>query len=81
MECRGCQFLSEPKTFGDSEFSSVRCTLGLWDKYVLDEKGGRQKERPIPQWYSYGESQLNRGPVRRYGEKCQRGQQKQGGNC
>jgi len=64
MNCRDCEFLSDPKTFGESEFPSVRCTLGLWDK-----KG-------VPQWYSYGESQLNRGPVRRYGEKCQRGQQK-----
>lgn len=64
MKCRDCQFLSEPGTIGGGEFPSVRCTLGLWDK-----KG-------VPQWYSYGESQLNRGPVRRYGEKCQRGQQK-----
>ena len=64
MKCRDCKLLSEPETFGGSEFSSVRCTLGLWDK-----KG-------IPQWYSYGESQLNRGPIRRYGEACRQGQQK-----
>jgi hypothetical protein len=30
----------------------------LWDKAGVE------------QWYSYGESQLNRGPVRRLGEKC-----------
>lgn len=76
MKCRDCRSLSPPEIIGESEFPSVRCTLGLWDKYVLDEKGNRQREKPIPQWYSFGESQLNRGPVRKYGEKCQRGKQK-----
>jgi len=64
MECRNCKFLSEPITFGESEYPSVRCTLGLWD-----QKGH-------PQWYSYGESQLNRGPVKRLGAACTRGKEK-----
>lgn len=64
MKCRDCKFLSEPETIGGREFPSVRCTLGLWDK------------EGIPQWYSWGESQLNRGPVRKYGERCQRGEDK-----
>jgi len=64
MICRDCQFLSEPKTFGD-RYPSVRCTLGLWDK-----------EDGTEQWHSFGESVLNRGPVRRYGEKCTQGKPK-----
>lgn len=64
MKCRECKFLSEPEVFGNpDDFPSVRCTKGLWDKGV-------------PQWYSYGESQLNRGPVRRYGEACTKGEKK-----
>lgn len=64
MECRDCKHLSEPKTFREDEYPSVRCTLGLWDE------DGRE------QWYSYGESQLNRGPVRRLGEHCTQGKPK-----
>ncbi|KKK75830.1 hypothetical protein LCGC14_2869800 [marine sediment metagenome] len=64
MKCRDCQLLSAPEVFREGEYPSVRCTLGLWD-----EEGHEQ-------WYSYGESQLNRGPVRRYGEACTRGRPK-----
>jgi len=67
MKCRECRFLSEPRTFGEGEYPSVRCTLGLWDK---DNKAG------VKQWYSYGESQLNRGPVRRHGDACTQGEAK-----
>lgn len=63
MKCRDCRFLSEPKELRPGDYPSVRCTLGLWDSGV-------------PQWYSYGESQLNRGPVRRLGEKCTMGEPK-----
>ncbi|KKM13455.1 hypothetical protein LCGC14_1715990 [marine sediment metagenome] len=64
MKCGDCKFLSEPEILGASEgFPSVRCTKGLWDK-------------GCPQWYSYGSSQRNRGPVRRYGEKCNQGELK-----
>lgn len=68
MKCRDCQFLSGPTTFRDDMYPTVRCTLGLWDK-------GKTGRRPqgIEQWHSYGESQLNRGPVRRFGESCTRG--------
>jgi hypothetical protein len=65
MKCRDCQFLSEPRTFGDRFYPSVRCTKGLWDK-----------EEGTEQWYSYGETILNRGPVRRLGEKCTEGKPK-----
>ena len=60
MKCRDCRFLSEPKELREGDYPSVRCTLGQWDP----------EEGKYEQWYSYGESQLNRGPVRRYGEKC-----------
>ncbi len=61
MQCRNCKFLSEPKTFREGNYPAVRCTLGLWDK------------NGIKQWYSYGESQLNRGPVKRLGTNCLQG--------
>ena len=64
MQCRNCELLSEPHTFGESAYPNVRCTLGLWDK-----KG-------IQQWYSYGQTQLNRGPVKRYGAACTQGKEK-----
>jgi len=64
MECRDCKFLSEPKALHPGAYPSVRCTLGLWD------------EGDIKQWHSFGESQLNRGPVRRCGEACTRGEPK-----
>ncbi|GAH68686.1 unnamed protein product [marine sediment metagenome] len=64
MKCRDCKFLSDPTDIHQGDYPSVRCTLGLWDK------------EGIPQWYSFGESQLNRGPVRRYGEACTRGEPK-----
>jgi len=64
MKCRDCKFLSTPRTFGEGQYPSVRCTLGLWDK------------EGIKHWHSFGESQLNRGPVRRYGEACTQGKYK-----
>jgi len=66
MKCRDCKFISEPKTFGD-RYPSVRCTLGLWKKDPNQE---------YEQWYSFGECILNRGPVRRLGEACTRGEPK-----
>ena len=63
MKCRDCQLLSAPEVFGERDYPSVRCTLGLWDK-------------GWEQWHSYGESQLNRGPVRRFGEACTQGRPK-----
>jgi len=63
MKCRDCRFLSEPKTFGD-RYPSVRCTLGLWDN---------DNPTHAEQWYSFGESVLNRGHVRRHGESCTQG--------
>jgi len=60
-KCRDCKFLSEPKVFGGTIYSSVRCTLGQWDK------------DGVKHWHSYGETQLNRGPVRKFGEACTRG--------
>lgn len=67
MKCRDCKFLSEPKIIGQGRYPSVCCTLGLWDK---------ENKQGVPQWYSYGESQLNRGPVRRLGEACAQGADK-----
>ncbi|GAI79799.1 unnamed protein product [marine sediment metagenome] len=64
MQCRNCRFLSEPKIIGRGDYPSVRCTLGLWDK------------EGVKQWYSYGESQLNRGPVKRLGAACTQGIEK-----
>lgn len=64
MQCRNCKFLSERKTLHEGDYPSVRCTLGLWDK------------QGVPQWYSFGESVLNRGPVRRFGDKCTEGRPK-----
>lgn len=69
MKCRDCLFLSEPKTFGQRELPSVRCTLGLWDKDGVEH------------WYSFGESQLNRGPIRRFGAACTRGTEKRSGKA
>lgn len=67
MECRDCTFLSEPKEIHQGDYSSVRCTLGLWDS---------QNKEGAPQWYSYGEAQLNRGPVKRIGATCTVGKYK-----
>jgi hypothetical protein len=61
MQCRNCQFLSGPKTFQEGHYPSVRCTLGQWDKEGHEV------------WYSWGETQLNRGPVRRLGAACTQG--------
>lgn len=74
MKCRDCKFLSEPKQIGEGDYPSVRCTLGLWDKVVITP--GSSFGQSIPQWYSYGESQLNRGPVKRLGAACTRGELK-----
>jgi hypothetical protein len=62
MKCRDCKFLTVKERTDD--YSIVRCTLGLWDKGT------------IQQWHSFGECQLNRGPVRRFGESCSRGEAK-----
>ena len=63
MKCCNCKFLSELKDFNTGgRYEVVRCTLGLWDK------------EGIEQWYSWGNSLLNRGPVRRHGESCTRGE-------
>jgi hypothetical protein len=67
MKCRDCQFLSEPKEEND-DFPSVRCTLGIWDK--------NSPNGDIKQWYSYGSSQLNRGPVKVMGDLCKKGKSK-----
>ena len=67
MECRDCKFLSDPKALRPGDYPGVRCTLGLWDT---------QNKEGAEQWYSYGESQLNRGPVRRLGKACTRGEPK-----
>ncbi len=64
MKCRDCKFLGEPQEQREAPYPWVRCTLGIWDK------------DSIPQWHSYGESQLNRGPVKRYGASCTRGELK-----
>jgi len=68
MKCRDCKFLSERKELRPGDYPSVRCTLGLWDK---NSPGG-----DIKQWHSFGETMLNRGPVRRLGEACTRGESK-----
>jgi len=67
MKCRDCRFLSKPEVIRQGDYPSVRCTLGLWDT---------QNKEGVPQWYSYGEAQLNRGPVRRLGEACTQGEPK-----
>lgn len=77
MQCRDCKFLSTPEIIGDDVYECVRCTLGLWDSHILDSSG-QPTEQTIPQWYSYGSSQLNRGPVRRYGDACTQGRPKAG---
>ncbi len=64
LKCRDCGLLSAPKVFREGENPAVRCTLGLWDKQGVEH------------WYSYGQSQLNRGPVRRFGEACTQGRPK-----
>ena len=61
MQCWNCKFLSEPKTFREGRYPSVRCTLGVWDKEGHE------------QWYSYEETLLNRGPVKRLGAACTQG--------
>jgi hypothetical protein len=70
MHCRDCEFLSEPTYLREGDYPSVRCTLGLWDKR------SKLEDRLIPQWHSYGECRLNRGPVRRFGESCTKGKEK-----
>jgi len=67
MNCRDCEFISEPEIIHGG-FPSVRCTLGLWDT----EDGAER-------YYSYGQSQLNRGPVRKLGEACTKGREKKRG--
>ena len=67
MKCRDCKFLSDRKALHQGDYPSVRCTLGLWDK---ENKEGAE------QWHSFGESQLNRGPVRRLGATCTQGEEK-----
>lgn len=62
MKCRDCKYISGQYTFKPDRFPVVRCTLGLWDT----------KEN-IKQWYSFGQCQLNRGPVKRFGEACTQG--------
>jgi hypothetical protein len=72
MKCRDCKLLSEPKVFGEPDnYPSVRCTLGLWDH---DNKIG------VEQWYSFGESQINRGPIRKHGDMCTKGKFKKSFN-
>ena len=66
MKCRDCKFLSDREEIWPGDYPSVRCTLGLWDN---DNKSG------VEQWYSFGESKLNRGPVRRHGLYCTRGEE------
>lgn len=68
MKCIDCKFLSVPQQIYGN-FPSVRCTLGLWDK---DNRAGTE------QWYSYGSAVRNRGPVRRHGETCEKGEPKDG---
>ena len=68
MKCRDCEFLSKPEVILEGDYPSVRCTLGLWDK------------ESVEQWHSFGESQLNRGPVRRFGETCTQGRQNENTN-
>ncbi len=72
MKCRDCQFISEGEVLIEGGNPQVRCTLGLWDRHVLDVSGQPTK-KTVPQWHSYGESQLNRGPVRRFGNACNKG--------
>ena len=75
MECRNCKYLSKPEVIGNPDnYPSVRCTLGLWDKVVITP--GSSFGQSVPQWDSYGESQLNRGPVKRYGEAWRQGKSK-----
>jgi hypothetical protein len=66
MKCCDCKFISEPKSFGD-RYPSVRCTLGLWDN---------DNREHAEQWYSFGNCVLNRGPVKRHGDACTRGEPK-----
>ena len=65
MKCRDCRFLGELETFVEGDYPSVRCTLGLWDKGKLWR------------WYSWGQTQLNRGTVRRLGDACTKGERKE----
>lgn len=67
MKCRDCRFLSETKIFVDGDYPAVRCTLGEFDK---DSKSGAEV------WYSYGQSQINRGPIKRHGDSCTKGEPK-----
>ncbi len=64
MKCRDCKFLEQSKIFSENGSPSVRCSAGHWDSVASRE------------WYSYDESQLNRGPVRRFGENCLEGRLK-----
>jgi hypothetical protein len=74
MKCRDCRFISDPEEIRPDQYPSVRCTLGLWDKPDRYDPA-----RKVTQWYAYGEMILNRGPVRRYGEACTRGEPKKKG--
>jgi hypothetical protein len=66
MKCRDCKKLIKSEGF-------VRCSLGLWDN-DNKPKTGLLTDVPFEQWYSDEELQLNRGPVRRHGDKCTQGQ-------
>ena len=62
MKCRDCELLSSPQVIRGRKW--VRCSRGVWDKLG------------VVVWYSHGQSQLNRGPVKRFGEACRQGRQK-----
>lgn len=53
------------------DYGVVRCTLGLWDVPAKFPTG-----KPLWQWYSWGQTQINRGPVKRLGASCKRGESK-----
>lgn len=67
MKCIDCRFLSDRELIGTTEFASVHCTLGAWDK---DNKAG------APQYYSWGSAVRNRSPIKKHGESCARGMPK-----
>jgi hypothetical protein len=71
MKCRDCKFLSEKTHFKPDDFGKVHCNLGLWDKVA----SGVPTQK-IQRWYSWGESQLNHGPIKRLGAACTKGRDK-----
>ncbi|KKN65511.1 hypothetical protein LCGC14_0481150 [marine sediment metagenome] len=72
MKCRDCKFQSEPKVFTEGGNPQVRCTLGSTDW----RRGTPDRVYNAEGWYSYGQSQLNLGPVKRIGATCTRGEPK-----